>query len=194
MTWGSWSARRIAPNTASERGGAERDRPGVALHPLEGRGEATEGEPDDEERRAEAERVGGEQQRGTSEVLALGGEVEHGAEHRADAGRPAEPERGAGDGGGEPAEPLEVGVEPELLVEARGGEELGAGEVRGHEQDEAAGDAGEGVLVLEEGLADAGRDEPEEDEHDREPGDEEQRVDRDAAQRPGGGLARAPRS
>ena len=121
-------------------------------------------------------------------LLALGGEVQDGAEDRADAGGPTEPERGAGDGHRDRAEPLEVGLEPELLVEARGGEQLGAGEVSGHEQHQPAADAGQGRLVGEEGLAGAGRDEAEHDEHGGEPGDEERGVDEHSTQRPGSGV------
>src|SRR5260370_32056151 len=125
----------------------------MALDPGEGRGEAAERDAGDEERRAEPERVDGEEERGASEVAALRGEVEDRSEDRADAGSPSQPERGPGDRGRERAEALQVRMEPELLVEAWGREELGAGEVRGHEEDAAPRDPGEGVLGPEDGFA-----------------------------------------
>ena len=99
---------------------------------------------------AETERVRDEQQRGVRDVLASGREAEHRAEHGTDARRPPEPERDARHRCGHRTEAVEVRVEPELLVQARGREQLRPREVERHQEDETAGDAGERLLVAEE--------------------------------------------
>ena len=71
-------------------------------------------------------------------------------------------------------------MEAHLLVEARGGEDLRAREVAGHQQHEAAGDAGERLLVGEERVAEARGEQPEQHEHHGEAEHEHPGVERDA--------------
>ena len=93
---------------------------------------------DEQERHTQPERVRDEQGRSPRGLALRVGDGQNGREHRPDARRPAEPERGAGHRRGERTEPLEVGMEAELLVQARRREQLRAGEVQRHQQHERA--------------------------------------------------------
>src|SRR5512132_3356914 len=165
----------------------QRDRPRVALHPVERGREPADAEADEQEGHSQSERVRDEQGGSPRRLPLRVGHRQHGGEHGPDARRPAEPEGGAGHGCGKRTEPFEVGMEAELLVQARRREQLRAGEVQRHQQHERARHARERLLITEHDVAHRPRRQEQGDEHEREAEHEEPGVDGDPRESSGVG-------